>query len=588
MKRRLEGIAASPGLCAGRAVLVECVDVEHAGRGISPKEVEGEIERWAEALETASKELAEIEQDVARKLGQAEAEIFGAQAMMMRDPTLGEAVQRMIRHDLISAEKATLQACEAHAKVLEGLDDQYLAARALDMRDIGKRLVRCLLGIKADSNVPRSPEENTVLVAEDLTPSETASLDFTKVSGIVLNKGGKTSHTAILARSFGIPAVAGLSDVTSVARTGDTILVDGDKGIVTVDPGEDELRDSRARIEAMTERRKRLDSLRDLPSVTRDGRHIELSSNIGGEEEVQLVKNAGAEGVGLFRTEFLFIHKDSMPTEEQQFEVYSRVLEELRPRPVVIRTLDAGGDKEIPYLQLPGEENPFLGLRAIRLCLREPEIFRVQLRALLRASVYGNLRIMFPMVASLAELRAAKKEYESVKAELVAEGVKVSPDIQVGIMVEVPSAALEADVLAGECDFFSIGTNDLTQYTMACDRGNPAVGYLSDPFYPAVLRLIARTIEEGHKKGIWVGMCGEMAGMPAAIPLLAGMGIDELSMASSGAPAAKEVVRSLETAGAAEVWQKVKGMTSNTEIRSFLESRVEAARAGSQPRKGSE
>lgn len=588
MKRRLEGIAASPGLCVGRAVRAQCVSVEHAGRSISPQEVEGEIQRWTEAVEAASRELDQIQQDVAKKLGQGEADIFGAQALMMRDPTLSEAVQGLVRHDLLSAEKATLQACEAHAKVLENLDDQYLAARALDMRDIGRRLVRCLLGLTADSCMPKVIEKNTVLVAEDLTPSETASLDFGKVSGIVLDKGGKTSHTAILARSFGIPAVVGLKDVTSAAETGDLVLVDGDKGVAIVDPGEEELAESRARILAMAERRRRLDLLRDLPSVTRDGRRVELAANIGGEEEVQLVKNAGAEGVGLFRTEFLFIHRDSMPSEEQQFQVYSKVLSELSPRPVVIRTLDAGGDKEIPYLHLPGEDNPFLGLRAIRLCLKEPGIFRTQLRALLRASVYGNLRIMFPMVACLAELRAAKKELQSVRAELEAEGVQVSEDIQVGIMVEVPSAAIEADLMAGECDFFSIGTNDLVQYTMACDRGNPAVGYLSDPFYPAVLRLISRTIEEGHKKNIWVGMCGEMAGMPAAIPLLVGMEIDELSMASSGAPAAKEIVRGLDSGRAASVWQAVRGMTSNTEIRSYLEALVGAAQPGDGDRKGSE
>ena len=526
-------------------------------------------------MEDASRDLERIQKDVAAKVGQEESEIFGAQAMMVLDPQLAEMVKENITTELVSAEKAVLSAAEAQAKILESLDDEYLAARAVDMRDVGNRLVKCLMGVQGDSGLPRSLDDGSIIVAHDLAPSDTAALDVHKVAAIILDKGGKTSHTAILARSLGIPAVVGLQNATSSIQTGDMLLVDGDSGGVTVNPTDDEYSAFKERLDAQAKKKGQLSRLKDLPSVTKDGRKVELAANIGGDDEIEMVKNAGAEGVGLFRTEFMFIQVTEMLTEEEQFQVYKKVLSELSPRPVVIRTLDAGSDKELPYLNMPKEENPFLGLRAIRLCLQEREkIFRPHLRALLRASVYGKLRIMFPMIASLQELREAKAELEKVKAELLAEGIPVSEDLQVGIMVEIPSAAICADVLAPECDFFSIGTNDLVQYTMACDRGNAAISYLSDFFYPGVLRLIARTIEEGHKHGIWVGMCGEMAGSPAAIPVLVGMGIDELSMATGSVPQAKAIIRNLDTAKAKEVWERVKGMSSNTEIRAYLEGLV--------------
>jgi phosphotransferase system enzyme I (PtsI) len=572
MTTKLVGVSAASGLSAGTAVLVKGVDVSHAGRSIDKAEIDAEIKRFECAVEDASRDLERIQKDVAAKVGQEESEIFGAHALMVLDPQLSEMVKESIKTELVSAEKAVLSAAEAQAKVLESMDDEYFAARATDMRDVGNRLVKCLMGVQGDSGLPRSLQEGSIIVAHDLAPSDTAALDVHKVAAMILDKGGKTSHTAILARSLGIPAVVGLQDATASIKTGDTLLVDGDAGVVTVNPSDDEYLAFRVRLDAQTKKQGQLRLLRDLPSVTKDGRKVELAANIGGEDEIDIVKDAGAEGVGLFRTEFMFIQVTEMLTEEEQFQVYKKVLSELSPRPVVIRTLDAGSDKELPYLNMPEEENPFLGLRAIRLCLQEREkVFRPHLRALLRASVYGKLRIMFPMIASLQELREAKAELEKVKAELLAEGIPVSEDLQIGIMVEVPSAAICADVLGAECDFFSIGTNDLVQYTMACDRGNAAISYLSDYFYPGVLRLIAKTIEEGHKHGIWVGMCGEMAGSPAAIPLLVGMGIDELSMAASSVPQAKAVIRNLDTAKAKEVWERVKGMSSNTEIRAYLE-----------------
>lgn len=569
----LSGIAASPGFAIGKAVLVKTIDIEGAGRRIDSSEVDAEIKRFLDARDAASKELVALQEDVETKVGKEQAEIFGAQKLMLEDPGLEEAIVSAIREDLVSAEKAALASCESQAKMLQEIDDPYLAARALDLHDIGRRLVRTLLGVK-DCGVPTNIPDNTVLIADDLAPSDTVSLDASKVSAIVLNKGGRTSHTAILARALGIPSVVGTGVATESIAQDDTVAVDGETGDVVVNPNPERLAEFQEKVKSFLDEKRRLEQLRDKEAVTLGGHRVELAANIGGAAEVDLVKNAGADGVGLFRTEFLFIDRETMPTEEEQFAVYKEVLAGLSPRPIVIRTLDAGGDKYIPYLNIPEEDNPFLGLRAIRLCLARKDIFKTQLRALLRASIYGNLRIMFPMVANLEELRSAKAVYEEVRRELQEEGVQVSDSIQVGIMIEVPSAAIAADVLAPECDFFSIGTNDLVQYTMACDRGNAAVSYLSDPFYPAVLRLIKRTIDEGHKHGIWVGMCGEMAGMPPAVPLLVSMGLDELSMAAGSVPRAKEIVRGLTDEDLKTVWDKVSRMSTRDEIKTYLEGLV--------------
>jgi len=569
----LKGIAASPGVNLGRAFLVRTMIPGDFREEIGKDEVEREIHRYRSALETASQELLRLQEDAERRLGKDKAAIFGAQRMMLEDPTLDEAVQSKIRDGLASAEKACTEACEEQAVILEGLGDQYLAARALDLRDIAKRLVRCLSGVSGRT-IPADLPSGTVVVADDLAPSDTVLLDAGTVTGIVLDKGGRTSHTAILARSLGIPAVVGTGIATLSIRDADLVAVDGQRGEVTVNPDAEEEKRLRERAEAFLEEKKRLAALRDLPCITRDGRRIELSANIGNVPDVPLVINAGADGVGLFRTEFLFIDREDMPGEEEQFQAYKEVLSSLSPRPVVGRTLDAGGDKNIPYLNLRKEENPFLGLRAIRLCLKEKDIFRKQLRALLRASAYGKLRIMFPMISNVQELREAKREVQAVRAELEKGGIAVAADIQVGIMVEIPSAAIDADILAPECDFFSIGTNDLVQYTVAVDRGNPDVAYLSDPFHPAVLRLINRTIEEGHKRGIWVGMCGEMAGMPLAIPVLVGMGIDELSMAAGSVPKAKELVRKMDMDFAKRVWEEARVLSTAGEVREFLEGKL--------------
>lgn len=574
MGLRLEGIAAAPGLCKGKAVVLKQQKLEWTGRAIGPEDIDREVARFEKAVEIAVSQLEQLAQQVATNVGEAEAEIMRAQALMASDPGFVEDVKTRISLNLVSAETAVQEVSEEQARMLESLEDEYLAARAADMRDVGRRILAALTGAADRSVLLGALEPGSVVVADDLAPSETAAMDIRNVVGIVLDGGGRTSHTAILARSMGIPAVMGLGNATSAIEDGSLVLVDGNKGIVMVNPEGAEVKEFEAALAEDQRRKRELALLRDLPAITSDGHIIELASNIGGAGEIQLVLDSGSDGVGLFRTEFMFIDRNNPPSEEEQFEVYRKVLSELAPRPVVIRTLDAGGDKYIPYLNLPDEENPFLGFRAIRLCLKEKELFRAQLRALLRASVYGTLRIMFPMVADIHELRAAKREYEIVKAELESEGIPVADNVQVGIMIEVPSAAIQADVLAQECDFFSIGTNDLVQYTMACDRGNPMVAYLSDPFYPAVLRLIARTVEEGHRQGIWVGMCGEMAGMPPAVPLLLGMGIDELSMAPASVPRAKEIIRGMSYEEARQIWQKVKTMTDKDEIRSYLESLV--------------
>lgn len=570
---RITGIGAAPGVAVGKAFLIRTFDldsVEALHGSISREESEQEIRRYKDALKAAVAELENLERDVKARLGEDKAAIFTAQKMMAEDPTLEDAIETRISENLFTAERACLDACEEQARMLESMEDPYFAARATDMRDIGKRLVRCLVGIQ-DRDSLKSIPEGSIVVARDLAPSDTACLEIDKVVGIVLDRGGRTSHTAILARSLGIPAVVGTQNVTHMVSQGDVLTIDGDRGEVDINPDAATLQRFTERVKRFQDEKKRLSLLKDLPAKTKDGKRVELAVNIGNTTDVPLVLNAGADGVGLFRTEFLFLDRTSVPDEKEQFEAYEKVLSGLSPKPVVVRTLDIGGDKDIPYLGLEKEENPFLGLRAIRLCLKKRDLFRTQLRALLKSASHGNLKIMFPMISNLNELREAKKEVFHVKEELESEGTRV-PDFEVGIMIEIPSAAIDADILAPECDFFSIGTNDLVQYTIAVDRGNPEVAYLSDPFHPAVLRLIARTIEEGHKHGIWVGMCGEMAGMPMAVPLLVGMGIDELSMASGMVLKIKDLLLKLDYQTCKGIWEKVKTMSTREDIKSYLES----------------
>ena len=428
--------------------------------------------------------------------------------------------------------------------IFAGMEDNpYMQERAADIRDVSKRILAHLLGVKIPS--PATIKDEVIIVAADLTPSDTAQLNRQYVKAFVTDIGGRTSHSAIMARSLEIPAIVGTKEVTSIAKDGDIIIVDGLSGDVFLNPSEEVIAEYRAKAEAFAAQQAEWEKLKDSKTYTKDGHQVELAANIGTPKDLEGVVHNGAEGVGLYRTEFLYMDSHEMPTEEDQFEAYKAVLEGMNGKPVVVRTMDIGGDKELPYLPLPHEMNPFLGYRAIRISLHEPAMFRTQLRALLRASVYGKLRIMFPMIATLNDFRGAKALLEEEKAKLIAEGVAVSDDIQVGIMIEIPAAAVLAHQFAKEVDFFSIGTNDLIQYTMAADRMNERVSYLYQPYNPSILTLIKHVIDSAHKEGKWAGMCGEMAGDQTAVPLLVGLGLDEFSMSASSVLKTRSLISKL-------------------------------------------
>lgn len=565
-----KGIAASPGLALGQAYVIGHPETHLAERLLQAEEVSAELQRFERALAQSRKEIEELGQDVARNIGREEAAIFEAHAMVLDDPALAGEIRSKIENELRCPEMATRLVVESLAATFLALEDEYFKARAADVRDVGSRVLRHLTGqvLSLADKVPA----DAVIVAEDLTPSETATLPRDRVKAFVTNAGGKTSHSAIMARSLGIPAVVGLGSITTRVRNGDVIVVDGDRGEVLVNPPAEVLDAYRQGIERQSLEKLRLDQSRELPATTLDGHRISVAANIGGPGEVKGILANGAEEIGLYRTEFLFMDRPELPTEEDQFEAYRAVVEGMAGRPVTIRTLDFGGDKAVPYLDMPAEANPFLGWRALRICLDRIDIFRTQLRAILRASAYGNVRIMFPMVASVEEVRRAKEIVDEVRAELRSEGIPFSEKLEIGIMVETPAAAAIADLLATEVDFFSIGTNDLTQYTLAVDRVNARVAHLYDYLQPGVLRLIAEVIRAGHAAGIWVGMCGEMAGDLTAVPLLLGLGLDEFSMSSSSIPRVKELVRSLTLSQCRDLAERALRVPTAGEIRSLVGS----------------
>ncbi|MFH6416782.1 phosphoenolpyruvate--protein phosphotransferase [Staphylococcus aureus] len=530
MSKLIKGIAASDGVAIAKAYLLVEPDLTF-DKNEKVTDVEGEVAKFNSAIEASKVELTKIRNNAEVQLGADKAAIFDAHLLVLDDPELIQPIQDKIKNENANAATALTDVTTQFVTIFESMDNEYMKERAADIRDVSKRVLSHILGVELPN--PSMIDESVVIVGNDLTPSDTAQLNKEFVQGFATNIGGRTSHSAIMSRSLEIPAIVGTKSITQEVKQGDMIIVDGLNGDVIVNPTEDELIAYQDKRERYFADKKELQKLRDADTVTVDGVHAELAANIGTPNDLPGVIENGAQGIGLYRTEFLYMGRDQMPTEEEQFEAYKEVLEAMDGKRVVVRTLDIGGDKELSYLNLPEEMNPFLGYRAIRLCLAQQDIFRPQLRALLRASVYGKLNIMFPMVATINEFREAKAILLEEKENLKNEGHDISDDIELGIMVEIPATAALADVFAKEVDFFSIGTNDLIQYTLAADRMSERVSYLYQPYNPSILRLVKQVIEASHKEGKWTGMCGEMAGDETAIPLLLGLGLDEFSMSAT-------------------------------------------------------
>ncbi|EHV5304535.1 phosphoenolpyruvate--protein phosphotransferase [Staphylococcus pseudintermedius] len=541
MSNIIKGIAASDGVAIAKAYLL--VEPDLSFNNEKTDQPEAEVQKFNEALNNSKIELTKIRNHAEEQLGADKAAIFDAHLLVLDDPELIQPIEEKIKNESASAPQALTEVTQNFITIFESMDNEYMKERAADIRDVAKRVLAHILGVELPN--PSIIDESVIIVAHDLTPSDTAQLNKQYVQGFVTNIGGRTSHSAIMSRSLEIPAVVGTKSISESVQQGDMVIVDGLTGDVIVNPSDDEIKAYQHKRESFFADRESLKQLRDEPSKTLDGHEVELAANIGTPNDLEGVHNNGAEGIGLYRTEFLYMGRDNMPTEDEQFEAYKKVLESMEGKRVVVRTLDIGGDKELPYLNLPEEMNPFLGYRAIRLCLDQPEIFRPQLRALLRASAYGKLNIMFPMVATIQEFRDAKALLLEEKENLKQEGVEVSDDIELGIMVEIPATAALADVFAKEVDFFSIGTNDLIQYTMAADRMSERVSYLYQPYNPSILRLIKQVIDASHQEGKWTGMCGEMAGDETAIPLLIGLGLDEFSMSATSILKARRQIKDL-------------------------------------------
>lgn len=563
-----KGIGASPGVALGKALVVEHSELVIEKKSID--NVEAEIAKLENAVAVSKEELVKVKEKASEELGAEEAEIFEAHLLVLEDPELiGSAIDK-IKTENVNAEYALNEIKEMFVSMFESMDNEYMKERAADIKDVTNRILRHILGIKVVDLSALS--EEVVLIAHDLTPSDTATMNKKMVLGFLTDIGGRTSHTAIMSRTLEIAAIVGLSDITSNVKDGDFVVFNGDTGEVIVNPDEETINKYTELKAKYEEERKALQLLKGKASVTLDGKHVELAGNIGTPNDIEgLIKN-DAEGVGLYRTEFLYMDRDSFPTEEIQYEAYKAVLEGMDGKPIVIRTLDIGGDKELSYLSMEPEMNPFLGYRAIRLCLDRKDIFKTQLRALYRASVHGKLRIMFPMISSLEELLQAKEVVKEVLAELDSEGVAYAKDVEIGMMIEVPSAAIISDVLAKHVDFFSIGTNDLIQYTCAVDRMNQKISYLYNQFNPAVLRLIKTVIDNAHKEGKWAGMCGESAGDQKMIPILLGMGLDEFSMSPISILPARKLITSVKESDMKKLADEVLNMGTAEEIKKYIET----------------
>ncbi|GEP85061.1 phosphoenolpyruvate-protein phosphatase [Staphylococcus piscifermentans] len=562
MAKHIKGIAASDGVAIAKAYLLVEPDLSFDNEPVT--DTDAEVAKFNGALNKSKVELTKIKENAEKQLGADKAAIFEAHLLVLDDPELIQPIEDKIKNENVNAAQALTDISNQFITIFESMDNEYMAERAADIRDVSKRVLAHILGV--DLPNPSIIDESVVIIGNDLTPSDTAQLNKQYVQGFVTNIGGRTSHSAIMSRSLEIPAVVGTKSITEEVEAGDTIIVDGMTGDVLINPSDEVIAEYQEKRDNFFKDKKELQKLRDAESVTADGHHVELAANIGTPNDLPGVIENGAEGIGLYRTEFLYMGRDQMPTEEEQFEAYKTVLESMEGKRVVVRTLDIGGDKELPYLDLPEEMNPFLGYRAIRLCLAQPEIFRPQLRALLRASVFGKLNIMFPMVATLQEFRDAKALLEEERANLKNEGYEVADDIELGIMVEIPSTAALADVFAKEVDFFSIGTNDLIQYTMAADRMSERVSYLYQPYNPAILRLVKQVIEASHAEGKWTGMCGEMAGDQTAVPLLLGFGLDEFSMSATSILKTRRLIRKLNESDMKELSEKAIQCATQDEV----------------------
>ncbi|SDH66257.1 phosphoenolpyruvate--protein phosphotransferase [Vibrio xiamenensis] len=537
----ISGILASPGIAIGKALLLQEDEIVLNTHKISDDQVEAEVQRFYDARNKSSAQLESIKQKALETFGEEKEAIFEGHIMLLEDEELEEEILALIKDEKLHADNAIHTVIEEQATALESLDDEYLKERATDIRDIGSRFVKNALGINIVSLSDIS--EQVILVAYDLTPSETAQINLDYVLGFACDIGGRTSHTSIMARSLELPAIVGTNDITKKVRNGDTLILDAMNNKIVVNPSAAELEEAKNVQAQVLAEKEELAKLKDLPAETTDGHRVEVCGNIGTVKDCDGIIRNGGEGVGLYRTEFLFMDRTALPTEEEQYEAYKEVAESMHGEPVIIRTMDIGGDKDLPYMDLPQEMNPFLGWRAVRISLDRREILRDQLRGILRASAHGKLRVMFPMIISVEEIRELKNAIESYKAELREEGLAFDENIEIGVMVETPAAAAIAHHLAKEVAFFSIGTNDLTQYTLAVDRGNEMISHLYNPLSPAVLTVIKQVIDASHAEGKWTGMCGELAGDERATLLLLGMGLDEFSMSGISIPKVKKVIR---------------------------------------------
>ncbi|WP_033826861.1 phosphoenolpyruvate--protein phosphotransferase [Bacillus andreraoultii] len=562
MSTWIKGIAASSGIAIGKAYRL--VEPDLSFNKTTVENVENEMNRFRESLKAAKTQLEAIRDHARETLGKDKAEIFEAHLLILNDPEIVNPIEDKIKNEKVNAEVALQETTDMFIQIFEQMDNEYMRERAADIRDVRKRVLAGLLNVTIPN--PSMINEEVIVVAEDLTPSDTAQLNRNFVKGFTTDIGGRTSHSAIMARSLEIPAVVGTKTATADIQNGDFVILDGLSGEVHINPTEELIAEYKKKQAEYEEQLAEWAKLVNEPTISKDGVQVELVANIGTPNDVEGALHNGAEGVGLFRTEFLYMGREELPSEEFQYEAYKAVLEGMKGKPVVVRTLDIGGDKKLSYLPLPEELNPFLGHRAIRLCLDRTDIFRTQLRALLRASVHGKLKVMFPMIATLNEFRAAKELFLEEKAKLAEEGVQTSDHIELGIMVEIPATAVLADQFAKEVDFFSIGTNDLIQYTMAADRMNERVSYLYQPYNPSILRLVKNVIDASHKEGKWTGMCGEMAGDETAIPLLLGLGLDEFSMSASSVLKARSLIRKLSKAEMEEMASKALQMSTVDEV----------------------